>query len=76
MEACLIKVNGPLLILALGGSREGGLRGTDWSYRYVVQDFSMARQYNVVVEKESEGFSSRVWLLSLAITHRHVLLMS
>jgi hypothetical protein len=42
----------------------------------VVLDFSMARQFDVVVEKDSEDFSWRVCLLSLAVTHRHVLLMS
>jgi len=42
----------------------------------VVQGFSMARQFDVIVEKASEGFTLRVCQLSLAVIHRHALLMS
>jgi hypothetical protein len=42
--------------MSVGRSSRGGLRGTDWSYRCVVKDSSMAKQFDVVVEKDSEGF--------------------
>jgi hypothetical protein len=36
----------------------------------------MASQFDVVVAKDLEGFSSQVCRLSLAVTHRDALLMS